>query len=476
MENTNNEESDKKRTLRRIREAKTRFGADLLAHEDVHGIGIGYKKTGGKKTKELALVVHVYKKLPKNKLKKSRIIPSKLTFYSRQEGVEVTIPIDVREQGPFVPEINCGKCHKDLEARVRPVPGGYSIGVRGVGGGTLGGWVWDNDDGRLVLISNEHVLGSTAGDHVLQQSHSDGGTDPADHFANVVRSGTLDVAIAAPIHSNDVSCEIICSGPAVYEIADAFPDMEIEKVGQTTGLTCGIVSEINYDSGHYGSHNDIIIDGDGSDFSMGGDSGSLYVEKVNPNGNNWKRIVGIHWGGDGDDGIGHPIGEIFEDLNLSGVCTGIIQALIESILSSEKEESEAITAKQRFRPKTRKFYHGFARDFEKRILSYPIGKMVSDVMHKNRVEIVSLILDHDGWRAMVAALSPLLKGCVTTDDVLEHKITKMDLNNFSRLVKVAKRVRPNMKDALAILEKNMDQAIGKTLGSILFAKTEKSKK
>jgi hypothetical protein len=463
--------------LSRIREAKARFGSDLLSHEDIHGIGIGYKETKGKKTGELALVVHVYKKLPRNKLKKSRIIPSRLTFYSRREGAEVTVPIDVREAIPPVPEIECGKCDEDLEARVRPVPGGYSIGVPGVGGGTLGGWVWDRIDERFVLISNEHVLGSNAGDHVLQQSHTDGGVDPADHFANVVRSGTLDVAIAAPIDSDDVELEIICSGPAVYEIADASVDMEIEKVGQTTGLTCGIVTLIDYVSNHYGSKNDLWIDGNGTDFSQSGDSGSLYVEKENPNEYGWKRIVGIHWGGSGNDGVGHPIGAVFNDLSLSGCCTGIIQALIESILSAEaEEEHEGISARRAFlQPKTKKFYHGFARDFEDRILPYPVGKMVSDIMHKNRVEIVRLLLDRDGWRATVAALTPILRGCVTTDDVLAHRISKKDVENFSRLVKVAQRVRPNMKDALAVLEKHMSRAIGKNLQSILFGETEKPK-
>ena len=65
--------------------------------------------------------------------------------------------------------------------------------------------------------------------------------------------------------------------------------MVIQKTGQTTGLTCGIVELIDYDSSHYGSHDDLWIDGDGADFSQGGDSGSLYLERVHPQGQPWRR-------------------------------------------------------------------------------------------------------------------------------------------------------------------------------------------
>jgi hypothetical protein len=456
--------------LRRVREAKERFGNELLRHPDIHGLGIGYKKKGGEKTKELALVVHVYKKRKKKELKKSRIIPSKLTFLSRYENVEITVPIDVREALPPVPEIECGVCDEDLEARVRPVPGGYSVGLSNEGAGTLGGWVWDLENEEFVFISNEHVLGSIPGDHVLQPGFTDGGRDPADYFANVVRAGTLDVAIAAPNDTDDMLAEIICSGPAVYEIADAELEMEIEKVGQTTRLTCGIVDLIDYDTGHYGSHNDIYIDGDGTDFSQGGDSGSLYVEKEHPEGYNWKRVVGIHWGGPpgGFEGVGHPIREVFNDLNISIVCGGVISSLIDSIFSSEKEEREIMYKHPIFKRRGKPaLYRGFAREFEKRIMNYPTGKMINEHLHRHRVEAVKFLLNRDGMRATVSALRPILQKSVTTDDVLEYRVSENDLENFSRVLKVAERILPNLREEFMLLKKLMNLSRGKSIDEIL---------
>jgi hypothetical protein len=224
--------------------------------------------------------------------------------------------------------------------------------------------------------------------------------------------------------------------------------MVVEKVGQTTGLTCGIVELIDYDSGHYGSHNDLWIDGDGDDFSQGGDSGSLYVEKTNPNGDDWKRIVGIHWGGSGNDGIGHPIAAVFTDLTLTTVCGGLIEALIESIFSSESEIRESETsspASGQFsgmgpvyrRRRGRRFHVGIARDFEKRIKDSATGSMLLKALRDRRADVVNVLLDGDGWRAAVFALAPILAGKVTTDQVLEHHFSKQDMQNFERLLQVA---------------------------------------
>ena len=317
--------------------------------------------------------------------------------------------------------MTCGSCNTDFEIRVRPLPGGFSIGLSGVAGGTLGGWVWDRTTDQIVLLSNEHVLGSNSGDSVIQPSEFDGGAFPADHFADVVRAGTFDAAIAAANDGDDIELEIECSGPAVYEIADATLEMVIEKVGQTTGLTCGIVELIDYDSGRYGSRNDLWIDGDGSDFSQGGDSGSLYVEQTHPDGSDWKRIVGIHWGGSGNDGVGHPIRAIFDDMNLTSVCGGIIEALIEQIFSAETEETEssavaALNPFQRYpappirRRKGSRFHVGIARDFEKRISDSNVGAMVLKTIRAQRAHVINFLMDGDGWRSTVAALSPILAG------------------------------------------------------------------
>lgn len=465
--------------MRRCREVKAQFTEKLLGHPDIHGIGIGYKRKGKKKTRTLCIVLHVCKKLPLDKLEKDRIIPKKLSCYSSEEEKTISVPTDVREVPVPKPEVACGSCSTDFESRARPVPGGYSIGLVGVAGGTLGGWVWDRDTDQLVLLSNEHVLGSTAGDAVIQPSDFDGGSFPGDHFADVVRGGTLDASIADANNGDDVALDIECSGPAVYEIADATLEMVVEKVGQTTGLTCGLVELVDYDSGHYGSRNDLWIDGDGADFSQGGDSGSLYVEQTHPNGSDWKRIVGIHWGGSGDDGIGHPIRAVFDDMNLTTVCGGLIEALIESIFSSEAEEAEAEAETQRLSPrrfpapfsrrrKGKRFHVGIARDFEKRIQDSKVGAMALKTLRAHRADAVNFLMDGDGWRSAVAALSPILAGKVTTDEVLEHRITARDIDNFKRMLKVAARVRPKGKPLIKMAEKLLTKAESRTLNAVIF--------
>jgi hypothetical protein len=98
-----------------------------------------------------------------------------------------------------------------------------------------------------------------------------------------------------------------------------------------------LVELIDYDSSHYGSHNDIWVDGDGNDFSMGGDSGSLYLERTNPDGNTWRRVVGIHWGGAGNDGVGHPIRAVFDNLDLTTICSGFFSQLFASVFETETQ-------------------------------------------------------------------------------------------------------------------------------------------
>ncbi len=228
--------------LRDVREAKARFGAELLRNPDVHGVGVGRRRRGGEKTEELAIVVHVQRKRPEDEISPRRLVPRSVRYVNRQRE-EVEIPVDVVEKPVPVAEVDCGDCDADLEARVRPVPGGYSGGppLSVSNGGTLGGWLWDNVTDQIVVISNDHVLGGIAGTDVTQQSIFDGASLPGDRIADVLRSGTLDVSIAAPVSDDVYELAIECGGPGVYEFAEAQVDMIVQKTGQTTELTCGIV-------------------------------------------------------------------------------------------------------------------------------------------------------------------------------------------------------------------------------------------
>ncbi|MDQ3981613.1 MAG: S1 family peptidase [Actinomycetota bacterium] len=461
--------------LARVREAKAVHARRLLAHPDVHGIGVGFKEVGGKKTRELAVVVHVHRKRPKEQIARTQLLPRTLTIFSKDEGGEVEVPVDVREKPVPVPEVDCGTCDEDLGGRFRPVGGGCSGGLTDVAGGTLGGWVWDNEGEQLVLISNEHVLGSTAGATVIQPSIGDGGTSPDDDIGSVVRAGTLDVAIAAPSNGDLIDANIICSGPAVFETVAATLEMEVEKVGQTTGLTCGFVELIDYDSGHHGSSNDLWINGDGSDFSQGGDSGSLYVERVNPNGDSWKRIVGIHWGGSGDDGIGHPIGPVMTDLNVTTVCSGLVQAFIEALFGEEEaEEAEParVPALAGFRlPKLKHLplKRPIGRSVEASVVSTELGARLNEMLHQHRVEAVELLLDAEGRRAAISLLAPLARESATVDELLEHVVDARDRKNAARFLSVARKLSPKLAESLSFGEDILGSAEGRKVADVLGA-------
>jgi hypothetical protein len=184
--------------------------------------------------------------------------------------------------------------------------------------GTLGGWVWDTVTRQVVALSNKHIFGSTVGAAILQPSRDDGGSSPGDRIATVLRAGSLDAAVAAPLAPSVVVRTIAGAGGAVFEITDATIDMRVQKTGRGSGLTRGTVDLIDFDSKHEGSHSDVWIEGEGGDFSSPGDSGSLYLEiGAATSISRRKRAVGLHWGGSRNDGVGHHIRAVFDDLELA---------------------------------------------------------------------------------------------------------------------------------------------------------------
>ncbi len=68
---------------------KARHEARLMQKANVVGVGVGFREEGGKLTDQVALVVNVIRKLPKDQLAPEDLIPTEI------EGV----PVDVRETG-----------------------------------------------------------------------------------------------------------------------------------------------------------------------------------------------------------------------------------------------------------------------------------------------------------------------------------------------------------------------------------------
>ncbi|MET8697946.1 hypothetical protein ABZW10_03550 [Kitasatospora sp. NPDC004723] len=294
------------KALEAAREAKERFRPQLLGHPDVHGVGVGKRRRAGEKTDEYAVVVHVHRKFALSEIPQDRRLPTELRFEGRQ-GDEIVVRVDVQEHPKPTPEIG----------RVRPVPGGVSAGYSG----TLGGWVWDAKTSQVVALSNAHVFGTDTGVAICQPSVEDGGRNDMDSIATVLRLGTLDAAVATPVDPSIVSKSIVNGGPAVFDVMEATVGMHVQKTGRGTGLTFGVVDLIDYDSDYFGSHSDLWIDGGSVDFSAGGDSGSLYLESQGEAAGR-RRVIGLHWGGSRNDGVGHRIQSVFADLGLTVLPTG----------------------------------------------------------------------------------------------------------------------------------------------------------
>jgi hypothetical protein len=181
-----------------------------------------------------------------------------------------------------------------LQRRVRPLRPGLSVAHPTVTAGTLGGFV--RLDGRLAVLSNNHVLAASdaaqLGDPVLQPGPTDGG-DAGDRIGTLTAferfpaagAGLVDAAVAALHEGVEADPGGLPGGPldgVVTASADIDPDVEVEKVGRTTGHTRGRISAVEvdgvavqYDDAVHVFDDQVEIEGLTAPFSAGGDSGSV---------------------------------------------------------------------------------------------------------------------------------------------------------------------------------------------------------
>lgn len=183
--------------------------------------------------------------------------------------------------------------------RMRPAPGGISVGHYRITAGTLGCLAYRPN--RLLVLSNNHVLANSNdaryGDPIIQPGRVDGGTVPADQIAILERFVPINFSGA----TNYVDCAtgwawpdrvrkelVYLSGgkPAFFRISSLYKTptngMTVGKSGRTTQLTTGRVTDtsvtvrVNFGSGRVALFSDqIAIRGLSGDFSAGGDSGSV---------------------------------------------------------------------------------------------------------------------------------------------------------------------------------------------------------
>lgn len=286
---------------------------ELLKKQNVVSVGKGTKIVKGVDTGEPAIVVGVRRKVAVHQLHLKDVVPLSI------KGVKT----DVVEVGEL-------KLLQDPTEKFRPCPGGVSVGHFRISAGTLGCWV--KKSGRYMLLSNNHVLADMnegqIGDPIYQPGPHDGG-GPMDcigylhsyvkiNLVNLSDCGvakvvakTLNLAAAIlgrrtrlvpaiPALNNLVDCAL-AEPVSEYVVLDKVLNLgeisgtselslgqEVHKSGRTSGVTTGIVSQIEVTAnvqvgeGKIAVFEDqVMISGGNSEFSGPGDSGSAILTTAN---------------------------------------------------------------------------------------------------------------------------------------------------------------------------------------------------
>jgi hypothetical protein len=326
-------------SLEEARRVKAAHVDALLRKKNVVGCGVGYRHVGGVRTDELAVVVSVAEKTPREQLAPRDLVPRSL------EGVRT----DVWETGMF-------RALQGPTGKWRPAPGGVSIGHVDITAGTLGCLVTRAD--QIYILSNNHVLANSnqgqPGDPILQPGPHDGGTledqiatleafvsinfgadsptcplatgvaDFLNWAARLVGSrhrllafqenpemNLVDAAIARPLSDDLVEKRILEIGEP-QGVAEGTLGLAIQKSGRTTGFTSGEIRQVDatvrvsYGVGQVATFTDQLVAGA---MSAGGDSGSAVLDENN-------RVIGLLFAGSTSTTIINRIQNVLDALNV----------------------------------------------------------------------------------------------------------------------------------------------------------------
>lgn len=302
-----------------------------LYDPNVMYIDFGWRISGGKLLdKEPPCIrVHVIKKLPKAALEAAA--HKGITRGKIQRSI-AGFPVDVPQgdyqlyqgwwgwgggwQRPAGPRMR----------RVMPMQGGISVSDahRNIFG-TLGGLVIDRENGAGMILSNFHVLNGRWYARprlpIYQPGRGDGGSqaDTVAIYSHHAMASNLDAAVAKLTGNRQLINDQFGLAP-VKGVGWAQVGMKVIKSGRTTGVTRGLVAgvggvSLQYYSGVYRQiHNVInIVPREGPDVSLGGDSGSFWIEEETMN------VVGLHFARDkkvAENGLAMDIQPILEALNV----------------------------------------------------------------------------------------------------------------------------------------------------------------
>ncbi len=264
----------------------------LMKMPNVIGVGKGFKTTDGLETDQECLVVLVEKKVALADLPRSARIPPLF----RGQVTDVVEVGRIKALHPKGSEaVDAREAPVARNVRIRPAPGGVSIGHPEVTAGTLGAVVWNQETGEMLILSNNHVLADSSTLEsgmplnkvpILQPGVFDGGQIEEDTIATLYRFIPLhpgglnrfDAALAKPLNPADVTSEILEIG-TISAVADPELRMQVRKSGRSSGLTSGRIiltdADLEVDYGAFLlTFTEQVIS---SILSRGGDSGSVIV-------------------------------------------------------------------------------------------------------------------------------------------------------------------------------------------------------
>lgn len=314
--------------------------ADWMRRPGVTAVDVGFKIKDGQPQDDIAVRVHVERKIPIDQLAESEVLNNDS---SKKDKAVAGFPIDVIEAtyGPSAgPTVLDHDDEAAIEAinrkrRVAPLIGGLSCGNPRVTAGTIGAIVFDTETCKPMILSNWHVLAGSssavAGESITQPGRLDGGT-ASDMVATLTRmelDSRMDAAVATLDGSGAQSRDILGLG-TIAGTEDGALGTSVVKSGRTTGLTRGVIdgvsmtTRINYgDPGVVRFANQIRIVPHPPwpqvdvEISRGGDSGSVWLNEANNN------AIGLHFAGETDpapsseNAICNPIAPIMDELGFS---------------------------------------------------------------------------------------------------------------------------------------------------------------
>jgi len=292
------------RPLARFHPAEAK-GIDLSDHPTARGVSAILAEGGHRLIESFRGVTGVALSLRYEKGEIRRDEPC-LTFYVEREEVTVPttingLPTDVVVAG--VPALHQVVTHQSA-ARVRPPQPGCSISHPGLQSfGTFGCVVKDRNGPRQYVLSCAHVLSdgsAVPGDPIIQPGTGHHGTVPADVIASFTTALPLGPTAVADAAIAEIDPSIGANLVVRYLVKPAATlpltgvGLIVQKSGERTGLTAGMVVGIKGTIGPYNANgvsniffNDAIVM---SGMSEGGDSGSILMDYQ-------QNAIGVIFGG-----------------------------------------------------------------------------------------------------------------------------------------------------------------------------------